>query len=201
MMAPVHVGAVAGLDQGTGSLWHALPLVEHSRGIACRVLPLWRSLMHAGDGIPMGLGLRALWSVLRLLLRGYGVLLLMLDGMSSVLDVMLLRHWLLGDRMLVVYRRALTGVRWCAMLQVMQLLVRQHRNLLTHLLRQLNMMDLLMRRVLQLMGTRVVEVTLAWVVPAMGHPMHSRCSVDMLSMKGSMLLPRMEGGWLMSSCK
>ena len=67
-MAPVHVGAVAGLDQWARPLWHALPLIEHGGGVACRKLPLLSTLVHAGDGIPMGLGLRPLWGMLRLLL-------------------------------------------------------------------------------------------------------------------------------------
>lgn len=196
-MAPIHVGAVAGLDQWARPLWHALPLIEDSRGIACRELPLLGTLVHAGDGIPMGL--RPLWGVLRLLL-GYRVLLL-LNRMGSMLRFMLLQHCLLGDSMLMVYRRALTKVRWGAMLLVMQLLVRQHRNLLSHLLRQLNLMDLLMCLMLHLMGARVTEFILPGMLPAVWHSMHRRCSVTVLTMHGSMLLPRMEGGWLRSCSK
>ena len=129
------------------------------------------------------------------------MLLLLLNRMRSMLGFMLLRHCLLGDSMLMVYRRALTKVRWGAMLLVMQLLVRQHRNLLSHLLRQLSLMDLLMRLMLHLMGTRVTEFILPRMMPAVWHPMYSRCRVTVLTMNGSMLLPRMEGGWLRSGSK
>ena len=59
---------------------------------------------------------------------GYGLLLL--QRMSSMRDLMLLRHGLLGDGVLMLYRRALTRMRTSAMLLLMQLLVRRHRDLL-----------------------------------------------------------------------